>query len=165
MVELALRVIFRAAVVEAEFLVGEVKSGDEQLEAVVKRIAALGVDLGVVVVIVVTERARWSAWRPVPVLVVVDAGPVEVDVHLHRERPAVEGGTDVKEVGGVIQQAWLVAAPGNAAGLGTDVAVVGIHAEAAKESGQIGPVLEVLHFNAADPGAAGVDEVGGEVVP
>ena len=70
MVELALRVVFRAAVVEAEFLVGEVKSGDEQLEAVGKRVAALGVDLGVGVVIVVAERARGSAWRPVRVLVI-----------------------------------------------------------------------------------------------
>ena len=70
MVELALGVVFRAAVVEAEFLVGEVQSGDEQLEAVGKRVAALGVDLGVVVVIVVAERARWSAWRPVRVLVI-----------------------------------------------------------------------------------------------
>ena len=52
-VELALRVVFRAAVVETEFLVGEVKSGDEHLEAVWKRVAALGVDLGVRVVIVV----------------------------------------------------------------------------------------------------------------
>ena len=90
-------------------------------------------------------------------------GPVEVDVHLHRERSAIVGGADVKEVGGVLQQARLIAAPGNAAGLGTDVAVVGFHAEAAQKAGQIGPVLQVLQFNTADPGAAGVDVVGGEV--
>jgi len=45
-VEFALRVIFRAAVVEAEFLIGQVKSGDQQLEAMWKHVAALGVDLG-----------------------------------------------------------------------------------------------------------------------
>jgi hypothetical protein len=52
-VELALGVVFRAAVVEAEFLVIEVEAGNEQFETVEKRVAPLGVNLGVVVVIVV----------------------------------------------------------------------------------------------------------------
>jgi hypothetical protein len=52
-VELSLGVVFRAAVVEAEFLVIEVEAGNEQLEAVGKCVAALRVNLGVVVVIVV----------------------------------------------------------------------------------------------------------------
>src|SRR6185437_2699159 len=128
-VELALRVVFRAAIVEAEFLVVEVKSGNHQLQPGTNRVAALRVDLGVGVVIVVAQRARWSARSPVRVLVNVDAGPVVVDVHLHCETTAIIGGADVKDVGSVIQQARLVTSSGDAAGLGTDVAVVGIHAQ------------------------------------
>lgn len=69
MVELALGPVFRAAVVEAERLVIEVKRGDDQLETVGKHVAALRVDLGVVEEIVVAERAIDSARRPVRVLV------------------------------------------------------------------------------------------------
>ena len=41
--------------------------------------------------------------------------------------------------------------------------VVGVHAQAAEKAGQTGPVLQVLEFDAADPGAAGVDRLGDEV--
>src|ERR1700744_6030261 len=58
-VELALRVVFRAAVVEAEVLVGEIEPRDDQLQIVANGVAALRVHLSVGVVIVVAERAGW----------------------------------------------------------------------------------------------------------
>jgi len=53
--------------------------------------------------------------------------PVEVDVHGHRQGPLGVGGPMLKRFGRS-PAAALIAAPGDATGLGSDIAVVGIDA-------------------------------------
>ena len=64
LVVLALDHVWLAAVIEAEDLVVEVESGDDQLEPVAKLPATLRVDLGVVVEVDVPERPLDAAGVP-----------------------------------------------------------------------------------------------------
>src|SRR5580704_10223592 len=118
-VVLALNPVGLASVIEAEHLVVEVQALDDQLETAAKSEAALRVDLDVAEEINVAEWAFDAPGGPVRVLVSEYACLVVVDRHIHRQRPAVVSGTDVKDIGGVIQQARLVAAAGNGGSLGS----------------------------------------------